>query len=136
MTTFDENALIKECDFKASLSGGPGGQHANKTATKVELNWDIRATQVFSDEKTALLLRNLRTRSTTDGILQLSSDATRSQHQNKRIVTDKFLALIQDALKVPKKRKRTKPTKMSKLKRLNNKKKNAEKKERRKRPER
>lgn len=132
----DKKVLIKEVTFKAVLSSGPGGQHANKTSTKVELSWDVRATTVFSEEKITLLLKNLESRLTKNHILQLNSDETRSQHQNKNIVSEKFLELIEQSLKVPKKRKKTKPTKMSKLKRLNNKKKNAEKKARRKNPER
>lgn len=132
---FDKEALIKEVGFKAVLSGGPGGQHANKTSTKVELSWDVSATALFSEIKKELLLKNLKNRLTKDNILQLSSDETRSQHQNKSIVVAKFLILIEQSLKVPKNRKKTRPTKMAKLKRLNNKKKNAEKKQRRKNPE-
>lgn len=129
---FNEQNLLKEVEFKAVLSSGPGGQHANKTSTKVELSWDISATTVFSEEKIELLLKNLRSRVSKDTILQLNSDETRSQHQNKTIVIKKFLALIETSLKVPKKRKKTKPTKMSKLKRLQYKKQQSEKKIRRK----
>lgn len=132
---FDKEVLLKEVEFKAVLSGGPGGQHANKTSTKVELSWNLEETTVFSEEKKALLLKNLQNRLTKDDVLRLSSDETRSQYQNKNSVIEKFVALIEQSLKVRKRRKKTKPSKMSKLKRLNNKKKHSEKKARRKSPE-
>lgn len=129
---FDREALIKELDFKAVLSGGPGGQHANKTSTKVELSWNLPSTQVFSEEEIHLLQKNLKSRLTKDGVIILTSGETRSQHKNKEIVTDKFLELVRTGLKKPKLRKKTKPSKMAKLKRLREKKMQSEKKERRK----
>lgn len=132
---FDEKALLKEVEFKAVLSGGPGGQHANKTSTKVELSWNVPATTVFSEEKIELLSKNLKSRLTKDNSLLLTSDETRSQHQNKAIVIEKFLMLVKESLKVLKIRKKTKPSKMAKLKRLQTKKRLSEKKSRRKDPE-
>ena len=129
---FDKENLLKEVEFKAVLSGGPGGQHANKTSTKVELYWNVEKTEIFSEEEIAVLLKNLQSRLTKENMLILSSDETRSQFQNKKNVIEKFWALVEKSLKVPKKRKKTKPSKMAKLKRLQEKRLQAEKKERRK----
>lgn len=132
---FNEEALIKELDFKAVLSGGPGGQHANKTSTKVELYWNVMATTVFSEEEIQRLLKNLKSRLTKENVLLLTSDETRSQHKNKELVIEKFLEIVKKGLQKPKKRKKTKPSKAAKQKRLQEKKQQAEKKERRKDPE-
>jgi ribosome-associated protein len=132
---FNEENLLKEPEFKAVLSGGPGGQHANKVSSKVELSWDVANTEIFSEEEIQLLLKNLKTRLTKENILILTSGETRSQHKNKEIVIEKFLELIKEGLKKPKTRKKTKPSKAAKQKRLQEKKQQAEKKERRKGPE-
>lgn len=129
---FDKEALIKELNYKAILSGGPGGQHANKTSTKVELSWDMPSSEVFSEEEIQLLQQNLKSRLTKDGILILTSAETRSQHKNKEIVTEKFLELIKTGLKKPQIRKKTKPSKAANLKRLQEKRLQSEKKGRRK----
>lgn len=131
---FDKEALLKELDFKAVISGGPGGQHANKTATKVELYWNVEKTGLFSAEETARLLKNLKPRLTKENMLILSNSETRSQHTNRKQVTEQFWELLENALKVPKTRKKTKPSKAAKEKRLRDKKEHSEKKNRRKGP--
>jgi ribosome-associated protein len=132
---FDEGLLISELTFKAIRSSGAGGQHVNKVSSKVVLNFDLTNSQVFSEEQVALLLKNLSTRLTSDGILILHSDESRSQHKNKELVIKRFLELIQQGLKVPKKRKPTKVPRAVKLKRLSKKKQQADKKADRKPPE-
>lgn len=131
---FDKENLLKEVEFKAVLSGGPGGQHANKTSTKVELYWKVEQTTEFTHTEIHRILKNLKPRLTKEHVLLLSSNETRSQFQNKTRVTDKFFEIVESALKVPKKRKKTKPSKVSKLKRLHEKRLQTEKKERRKNP--
>ena len=129
---FDEALLISELTFKAIRSSGAGGQHVNKVASKVVLNFNLK---VFSEAQKNLLLNNLSNRLTTDGILILQSDESRSQHKNKELVVKRFLDLIKQGLKVPKKRKPTKIPKAVKLKRLSKKKQQADKKANRKPPE-
>ena len=130
---FDEALLISELTFKAIRSSGAGGQHVNKVASKVVLNFNLKQSEVFSEAQKNLLLNNLSNRLTTDGILILQSDESRSQHKNKELVVKRFLDLIKQGLKVPKKRK---PTKIPKaLKRLSKKKQQADKKANRKPPE-
>ena len=126
--------LLRELEYKAVRSGGPGGQHANKTATKVELYFDVGQSEGLSNLEKERLLKNLASRLSKEHILQLQSEETRSQHKNKEIVTATFLNLIEKAVKKPKVRKKTKPTKASKIKRLKQKRKKSELKESRKNP--
>lgn len=134
MMKIDEKQLVNEIDYKAVLSSGPGGQHANKTSTKVILEWEMESTKAFSEKLVQRLKRRLKTYITKDGVMQLSCDETRSQHRNKKIVYKRFLHLISTNLKPIRKRKRTRPGKKFHRKRLEDKKQNAEKKARRKDP--
>jgi len=132
---FDEALLISELDFKAVRSSGAGGQHVNKASTKVELTYGINDSVVFGEDQKTRLISNLKSRLTKDNVLLLQCDETRSQHKNKALVTERFLELIKQALKVPKSRKKTKIPKSAQRKRLATKKKIAEKKANRKPPE-
>lgn len=129
-----EDIILRELDFKAVRSSGPGGQHANKTATKVELSFDVANSEALSEEEKTRLFRKLSGRINKEGVLKMSSEDSRSQPANKEIVTGNFLSEIKEALKKPKKRKKTKPTKASKIKRLKEKKKKSEIKQNRKDP--
>lgn len=126
--------LLKEVDFKAVLSGGPGGQHANKTSTKVVLSWSMKNSQLFTEEQKERLQDQLSTKLTKEQVLQLSSDHSRSQHKNKEVVIKKFLKLIEKGLHIPRKRKKTKPSRASKKRRLENKKRKSQIKVNRKKP--
>lgn len=124
----DSKILQTELNFKAIRSSGPGGQHANKVSSKVQLIFDLEKTKAFSEEEKELLLKNLRKKLTKDNVLIMTSEASRSQHKNKDIVIEKFHQIIKEALKVPVKRKATKPSRSSVRKRLEKKKKQAYKK--------
>ncbi|MFC4220725.1 alternative ribosome rescue aminoacyl-tRNA hydrolase ArfB [Flagellimonas marina] len=117
-----------ELQFKAVRSSGAGGQNVNKVSSKVELSFDVPASQGLSDAEKERLLQKLRTRLTNDGVLILQCDEARSQHKNKDLVIKRFFEVLRKALAVPKKRKPTKPTKSSIEKRLKLKKISAEKK--------
>ena len=114
--------VIKEVKFKAIKSSGPGGQHVNKTASKIELSFDVLNSKVLTDAQKQLLVKNLICRLTKENILILQCDESRSQHKNKEIIIKRFLQLIERGLTIPKKRKPTKPTKASIKKRLKSKK--------------
>lgn len=131
---FSKEELVKEVDFKAVLSGGPGGQHANKTSTKVVLSWSLENSQIFTEEEKERLQNKLASKLTKEQVLQLSSDHSRSQHKNKEVVIKKFLKLIEQGLHIPRKRKKTKPSRASKKKRLENKKRKSQLKVNRKKP--
>mgnify|MGYP001310041566 CR=1 FL=1 len=129
-----QEELLQEADFKAVLSSGPGGQHANKTSTKVVLDWSLANSEVFSEEQKERLEFKLKNRLTKENVLQLSSDHTRSQHKNKEILIKRFFKVLEDALTIQKPRKKTNPSKASKLRRLKNKRIYSEKKANRKNP--
>ncbi|MGI9553068.1 MAG: alternative ribosome rescue aminoacyl-tRNA hydrolase ArfB [Aurantibacter sp.] len=131
----DGQHIIQELKFKAVRSGGAGGQHVNKVSTKVELSFDVLNSKALSDEEKKRIQEKLRSRLTNDGVLTLHADATRSQHKNKELVIKRLLKLLEEAIKVPKKRKKTKPTKASVEKRLKSKKKASEKKANRGKPD-
>ena len=118
--------LESEVSFKASRSGGSGGQNVNKVSTKIELNFDIPGSLLLSDEEKAILLEKLANKISKEGILQIISQTERTQPGNKRIALEKFHQLIASCFAVQKKRKPTRISKAVKEKRLLAKKRNAE----------
>ncbi len=130
----DRDIILSELKFKAIRSGGPGGQHANKVSSKVEVTFDIIGSQgVTKREKNRLYLK-LKSKLSKNGLLVLQCDESRSQHTNKSIVIKRLLALLETSLIIPKKRRPSKPTKSSIEKRLKSKKKAALKKANRSKP--
>ena len=130
----NKEVLFQECDFKAVRSSGPGGQHVNKTSTKVMLHWSLKDSNVFSEDQKQRLYKRLQNKLTTDDQLVLSYDQSRSQHKNKDEVFKNLVRLLENGLLKPKRRKKTKPSLASKKRRLDSKKRNAEKKANRKPP--
>jgi len=127
--------ILKELKFKAVRSSGAGGQHVNKVSSKIELIFDLQNSSGFTEEEKELLYKNLTSRLTKENLLLLNCDESRSQHKNKEIIIKRFIQIITNGLKVPKKRKATKPSKSSIQKRLDKKKKQAYKKALRNKPE-
>jgi len=127
--------LVKEVKYRTSRSSGAGGQHVNKVSTKVELLFHVERSEVLTEEQKSVIRNKLKNRISKDGLLMLYCDETRSQAKNKEIVFERFMELIEDALKPKKKRKPTKPTRSSIEKRLKEKKKKSDKKDKRKKPE-
>lgn len=131
----DEQAIQNELKFKAIRSSGAGGQHVNKTASKVELVFDLVASNVLSEEQKERLKTNLKTRLTKTFVLVLQCGESRSQHTNKTIVIRRFLDIINTNLIENKERIPTKTPKAVIQKRLTNKRKHSEKKGNRKPPQ-
>ena len=131
---FDEEDILKELTFKAIRSSGSGGQHVNKVSSKVELMFNLSESLIFKDDQKVRLLDKLQHRLTKEGVLILQCGESRSQHKNKDIIIKRFLALIKDALKVPKIRKPTKVPKSVIKRRLKGKRKQSEKKANRQKP--
>lgn len=131
----DKETIYKELQFKAVRSSGAGGQHVNKVSSKVELTFNLVNSISFSDEEKEILLKNLSTRVSKQGIIQVASDKSRSQHTNKEAVIKRFFHLIEKGFIVPKKRKPTKMSLAQKQKRLENKQKQSSKKSLRKNPD-
>lgn len=130
----DEERIVQELKFKAVRSSGAGGQHVNKTSSKVELHFLVEFSEALSEEEKTRILKKLANKITQAGELVLQSDSSRSQHKNKEDVILRFLNLIKDALKKRKPRKKTKPSRAAREKRLKKKKIRAEKKAGRKNP--
>lgn len=107
-----------ELTFRASRSGGPGGQHVNTSSTRVELVWDVAGSPSLDERQRQRLLKKLATRLTGEGVLQLADASTRSQHRNREAVTERFREIVAEALIVPKPRKKTRPPKAAKERRL------------------
>ena len=123
---FRHTGLTSELTFKTSRSGGAGGQNVNKVATKVEINFDIAASNILSPDQKTILLEKLGPQLTKEGLLQVVSQTERTQLGNKTKAIEKFYKILEKAFFVPKKRKATKPSKASKERRLISKKKHSE----------
>ena len=124
----DEAVLKKEVNYKAARSGGPGGQHANKVSTKVILYFDMGRSHGLNPREKTILSDKLEKRLTTDGLLILSCDSSRSQLQNKNKVTERFISLLRASLKRTKRRIATRASRRVKQKRSDQKKRHSEKK--------
>ena len=132
---FDEDAILQELTFKAIRSSGSGGQHVNKVSSKVELTFNLNESSVFNDVQKNRLQLKLKNRLTKDGVLILQCGESRSQHKNKEIIVKRFIEILKNALKVPKKRRPTKIPKSVIKKRLKQKRHLSEKKAGRKKPD-
>ncbi len=126
--------LLKELSFKAIRSSGAGGQHVNKTASKVEVTFSVLKSEALSEKEKNLLHEKLKNRITSEGNIILQSGKTRSQHKNKTFVIKRLLDLLEHSLKRKKLRKKTKPSKKAIEKRLSSKRNQALKKANRKNP--
>jgi len=126
--------LLPELTFKASLSGGKGGQHVNKVASKVELYFTIAKSSLLTGHQQKILIEKLAHQLSSTGELRVTCDETRSQNQNKQIAIQKFYEMLETALKPVKKRIKTKVPKAVVRQRINSKKLIGEKKNLRKKP--
>ena len=117
----DLRVPLAELEFRASRSGGPGGQHVNTSSTRVEVTWDIAASPALSEEQRQRLLVRLASRLDGTGRLRLVSSGTRSQLRNREDVTERLREVVAQALVVPKARKRTRTPRAAKAARLESK---------------
>jgi ribosome-associated protein len=116
---------LAEIGYKATRSGGPGGQHVNTSSTRIELEFDVGSSRALTDAQRATIMERLATRIDGNGILRLASSSSRSQHQNREDVTARLGRILADALKEQKPRRRTKVPRAAKEARLQDKKKRA-----------
>lgn len=123
-----------ELSTRATRSSGAGGQHVNKTSSRIELTWNAIQSSSITDEQRTTILRKLQSRLTKDGDLRVVASTTRSQFRNREIAEERMTRLLASALQPVKKRKATKPTRAAKEARLNEKKKHSNKKRERRAP--
>lgn len=121
--------LTPELHFQATRSGGKGGQHVNKVSSRIDLSFDIAASAYFTPEQKQVLLEKLASRITKEGLLRLTEQGDRSQHENKAKAIKKLYELLKRALTPKKKRVATKTPKSVREKRLKTKKAIGEKKQ-------
>ena len=122
---------IGELELRAITGGGPGGQHVNRSATRVVLRWSVRTTRALHEEQRTRLLAKLATRLDGEGVLRIVAGEYRSQQQNRRAALERLVTIVSRALVVPKPRRATQPTRGSVERRLTDKRQRADTKQQR-----
>jgi ribosome-associated protein len=120
---------LAEVELRTSRSSGPGGQHANVTASRVEATFDVNASRALTDEQRARIASRLGPRVTA------AAQDTRSQHRNRELALERLAARLAHALEVRRPRTRTRPTRASQKKRVESKRRRSETKRARRRPD-
>jgi ribosome-associated protein len=126
---------IPEIELKATRASGPGGQHVNKTSSRIEAVWNVFDSPTLAESQRDRLLRKLGKRIDGRGNLRVVADAQRSQAQNRAAAIARLQALVSEALVVPKPRKATKPTRGAVERRMAEKKAHGARKRERRRPD-
>jgi ribosome-associated protein len=119
---------LDEIELRASRSSGPGGQHANVTASRIEAVFDVDASEALSKAQRALLKRKLG-----DRVTAVAQDA-RSQARNRELALERLRVKIEEGLRKPKPRRPTKPSRAARERRLQQKRQRSERKAQRRPP--
>lgn len=98
---------LAELEFRFSRSGGPGGQHVNRSATRVELRFDVAHSPSLSEEQRQRALERLAGRLDSEGVLRVVAESERSQWRNRQEAVERFRMLLRQALHIPRRRRRT-----------------------------
>ena len=120
---------LAEIELRTSRSSGPGGQHANVTASRVEAVFDVNASEALSDEHKRLITARL------GAVVTATAQDTRSQLRNRELALERLAARLAGALHVRRPRTATKPTKASQRRRVDAKKRRGDIKRARRRPD-
>lgn len=122
-----------ELELRAVTGSGPGGQHVNRSATRIELRWNIRTSRALREEQRVRVMAKLSSRLDADGNIRIVAGEYRSQQQNRRAALDRLASVVARALIVARTRKATKPTRASVTRRLDAKKRRGDTKQQRRR---
>jgi ribosome-associated protein len=129
LTVNDEVTIpLAEIELKASRSSGPGGQHANVTASRIEAVFEVDASEALTDDQRRRLREKLGERVTA-----VAQDA-RSQARNRELALERLREKLAAALIKPKKRRKTRPSRAAKERRLEQKRRTSQRKAQRRRP--
>jgi ribosome-associated protein len=101
-----------ELTWRFDAPGGPGGQHANRTASRVEVTFDVEASPSLTDAQRARLVERLGPR-----ITAVAADS-RSQARNRQVALDRLRSMVSDALREERPRRPTRPSRSAKEERL------------------
>jgi ribosome-associated protein len=123
----------RELRWRFDTSGGPGGQHANRSATRVELSFDLARSDHVDPDTKARMLRRLGRRA-VDGVVSVSVDSTRSQHRNRQLARLRLAEILAEAARRPRPRKRTRVPRAAEQRRRKAKQRRSETKRLRRRP--
>jgi ribosome-associated protein len=118
-----------EIDYRFSRSSGPGGQHAQKSDTRVEASFDVEASTTLSEAQKRRVVGK------AGPVLRAIAQDERSQWRNRELATDRLVEALREALRVPRRRRPTKPTKASRERRLEQKRRRSDTKRLRRPPE-
>jgi ribosome-associated protein len=119
---------LEEIELRASRSSGPGGQHANVTASRIEAVFDVTSSPSLTESQRRRLLDKLG-----DRVAAVAQDA-RSQARNRELAIERLQSKLAEALRRPKKRRPTRPSRASKERRLDQKRRTSKRKAERRRP--
>jgi len=117
---------LSELRFRFSRSGGPGGQHVNRTATRVELLFDVAHSLSLTEEQRQRLLKRLAGRIDSEGILRVAAQSERSQLRNRQEAIERLQTLLRQALYIPKRRRRSRVPRWARERRLAEKRRHSE----------
>lgn len=115
----DELTLpLSELEFRATPAGGPGGQHVNRSATRIELWWNVAESPSLDPEQRARLLTQLASRLDAGGRLRIVAASRRSQLQNREEAVARLVSAVRNALHVARPRRKTRVPRASREARL------------------
>ena len=103
---------VSEVNFRTSRSSGPGGQHAQKTETRVEAVFDVERSQALTDTQKRRVVNR------AGPVLRAIAQDERSQARNRELALERLVTQLREALRVPRKRRQTKPSKAAVERRL------------------
>jgi ribosome-associated protein len=109
---------LSEIRFRFARSSGPGGQHVNRSATRVELLFDVAGSPSLTEAQRERALKALASYIDSDGVLHLISQTFRSQFRNREEAVERFQTLMRRAMRVPKRRLPTRPSRAARERRL------------------